>query len=101
MVNLNSDPAYVPITCDALIKQAEMQRDAEETQYTTLVTGVPFEEATYEDFQRLFKCNDIHKAECNDKGLQYPRLCSHPPCDQCTVNYISMNNHHYINILPY
>ena len=50
-----------------------------------VVTGVTLNSATFEDFQREFKCKDIWKAECNDKGLQFPSTCSYPPCNQCTV----------------
>ena len=49
------------------------------------VTGVNHTNATFEDFQREFKCKDIRKADCNDKGLQFPSTCSYPPCDKCTV----------------
>ena len=46
-------------------------------------TGVELRYATYEDFQRLFKCKGIWKEDCNEKGLEFPLLCSYPPCDNC------------------
>jgi hypothetical protein len=49
------------------------------------VTGLTPEDATFEDFQREFKCKNLHSTACNDKGLPFPSTCSFPPCDQCTV----------------
>ena len=49
------------------------------------VTGVSPKLATIEDFQRMFKCNDNNKADCNEKGLQFPQTCTFPPCNQCYV----------------
>ena len=43
---------------------------------------------TYEDFQRMFKCQNIHSQWCNDKGLQFPVTCSVPPCNRCTAQRI-------------
>uniref|UniRef100_A0A7M6DRN4 Glycoside hydrolase family 2 catalytic domain-containing protein n=1 Tax=Clytia hemisphaerica TaxID=252671 RepID=A0A7M6DRN4_9CNID len=48
--------------------------------------GVTLQQANYQDFQRLFKCENIHKQYCNDQGLTFPTTCSAPPCDKCTVN---------------
>ena len=48
--------------------------------------GVSVKEASFEDFQRLFKCNDISKKYCNDRGLQFPTTCSVPPCNVCTIS---------------
>ena len=45
--------------------------------------GVSVEDATFEDFQRLFKCANIWAELCNDKGLQFPTICSVPPCNSC------------------
>ena len=89
MLNSNVDPSYVPMTCEPHIKQAVIDREEDNAYFTTVITGVPAKEATYEDFQRLFKCENISKADCNDNGLQFPRSCSHPPCNQCTVDYNS------------
>ena len=51
------------------------------------VTGVEPKDGTYEDFQREFRCKNLHRADCKDKGLQFPRKCSHPPCDLSIANY--------------
>ena len=87
------DEGYVPIPCDLRIKQAMQGRDQNNahTAYPQmpLVTGVLAGNATYEDFQREFYCKRIQSQFCRDKGLQFPRFCSHPPCDQCTVDYRS------------
>merc|ERR1719322_334738 len=37
--------------------------------------GVSVDDATFEDFQRLFKCEEIAKTDCNDQGLQFPTTC--------------------------
>ena len=47
------------------------------------VVGVDAQKATRDDFQRYFKCRDVHKSECADKGLTYPSSCSVPPCSVC------------------
>ena len=52
----------------------------------TDICGVSVQEAKFEDFQRFFKCNDVQKEYCNDKGLQFPTTCSFPPCDSCEAN---------------
>ena len=49
------------------------------------VTGVTAKKATFEDFQRLYKCQNKQTADCNQKGLQFPTKCSFPPCNQCVV----------------
>ena len=49
-------------------------------------TGVEPRDGSFEDFQRIFKCNDIQANDCNDQGLQYPFTCSHPPCNTCSMN---------------
>ena len=46
--------------------------------------GVASDQATLNDFQRLFKCKSIQKADCNDQGLEFPASCSCPPCNECT-----------------
>ena len=48
-------------------------------------TGVEPSQATYEDFQRLFKCHDLFKSDCNDSGLDFPLQCSLPPCNECSI----------------
>ena len=49
------------------------------------ITGVDPKDASYKDFQRIYKCNGIWAKDCNDKGLQFPLSCSYPPCDKCAV----------------
>ena len=49
------------------------------------VAGVTAKDASFQDFHRLFKCKNIHNANCNQKGLQYPPTCSFPPCNQCVI----------------
>ena len=48
-----------------------------------VVWGVPIYDATFEDFQRIFKCLNIKETKCNQKGLGFPQTCSKPPCDTC------------------
>ena len=48
--------------------------------------GISAKDASFEDFQRLFKCTNEHAVYCNEKGLQFPNTCSFPPCNRCTVN---------------
>ena len=50
------------------------------------ITGVEPRDGSFEDFQRIFKCNDIWARDCNNKGLQFPLKCSHPPCNRCDVD---------------
>ena len=47
--------------------------------------GVSVQEASFEDFQRLFKCEDIASKDCNGQGLGFPSTCTTPPCNVCTV----------------
>ena len=52
------------------------------------ISGVTYGDATFQDFQRFYKCKGLAKGDCNDKGLQLPITCSYPPCNQCsTGNY--------------
>ena len=82
-------PGYDPTYCDKRIKDAlehvKNDPDAFES-YPKIwqVTGVTVKEATYEDFQRYFKCEKVHRFECYDKGLPFPKRCSYPPCHKCT-----------------
>ena len=50
------------------------------------VCGVTSQEATINDIQRYFKCKDLAKEDCNDKGLQFPSKCTTPPCDECGIS---------------
>ena len=50
------------------------------------ICGVTYEDATFEDFQRYFKCTHIQSEKCNDKGLEFPNKCSVPPCNRCIYN---------------
>ena len=52
------------------------------------VTGVEPSAATHEDFQRIFKCQNLRAVDCNDKGLQFPATCSVPPCNECIAKRI-------------
>ena len=85
--------SYVPIQCDDFIKKAVLDRNMfnAHDMYSDmpLTTGVLAKHATYEDFQRLFKCENLQNGTCNDNGLQFPRSCSHPPCHLCRVDYQS------------
>ena len=49
------------------------------------VTGVIPTDASFEDFQREYKCKNLHANHCNAKGLQFPSTCSFPPCNRCSV----------------
>ena len=90
------DVAYVPILCDILINQAVIDKNnwkAHELYgQMSLITGVIAKNATYEDFQRKFYCDNRFNDVCMSKGLQFPRSCSHPPCDRCTVSNQSKLN---------
>merc|ERR1719414_414008 len=50
-----------------------------------MTCGVLVQDATFEDFQRLFKCEGINSKYCNDQGLKFPTTCTKPPCNICTV----------------
>ena len=50
------------------------------------ITGVEYRSASFEDFQRYFKCMDRRNEDCNSKGLQFPLKCTYPPCNMCTKN---------------
>ena len=50
------------------------------------VTGLEHRYASFEDFQRYFKCKKLEKENCNNKGLEFPMLCSYPPCDTCVAD---------------
>ena len=67
-------------------------------------TGVEPRHGTFEDFQRIHKCNDMKKKDCNDKGLEFPLNCSYPPCDNCRVNIPGTYLYHLIiniiSVLP-
>ena len=58
--------------------------------------GVEPRDGTFEDFQRIYKCNNIHKKDCNDKGLEFPLSCSHPPCDNCGSHIPGTYSYHLI-----
>ena len=45
--------------------------------------GVKIENATFNDFQRIFKCRNKKKEKCNEKGLEFPKTCSKSPCNMC------------------
>ena len=54
----------------------------------TDVVGVSPLDATRNDFQRYFKCENVHDTDCNKKGLSFPSDCSYPPCNQCRARMI-------------
>ena len=98
MIHWNCDigKAYVPIGCHDFINTAVKNKHSNQAHNLypnmPLITGVLAKHATYEDFQRLFYCKKIKMSDCYDKGLQFPRSCSHPPCDRCTVDIKSKLN---------
>ena len=62
-------------------------------------TGVEPRDGTFEDFQRIHKCNrvsDLIAKDCNDNGLEFPLVCSHPPCDNCGANIPGTYLYHLI-----
>ena len=64
------------------ISQPQLYRDMMD------VAGVSPLDATLDDFQRYFKCKDVHNTLCNKKGLSFPNDCSYPPCNQCRQGMI-------------
>ena len=52
------------------------------------VTGVSPKDATFEDFQREFKCRNLHIVDCKKQLLQFPLTCSFPPCNRCKVDIV-------------
>ena len=59
------------------------------------IVGVEPNIATPDDFQRFFKCQNLHAVDCNDRGLRFPAKCSVLPCDTCTSQIIG-NAHTHI-----
>ncbi len=55
------------------------------------ICGIEYQDGTFQDFQRYFKCTNMQNELCNDKGLAFPSTCSVPPCNRCSsiqgVNY--------------
>ena len=49
------------------------------------VCGISFKVATFDDFHRYFKCQNMQPEVCNEQGLLFPNKCSIPPCNQCYV----------------
>ena len=49
------------------------------------VVGVPLKDATFQDFQRIFKCMNKKQSgkDKKCKGLGFPTTCSKQPCDTC------------------
>ena len=47
------------------------------------ICGVAVHNATMNDIQRWMKCNSTISEDCNYEGLEYPKTCSCPPCNQC------------------
>ena len=79
---------YIPESCKEHITWAlETGKDDANTHYPELemITGEKPQYATFEDFQRYFKCKNVQRDSCNDRGLDFPLTCSFPPCDQCSI----------------
>ena len=80
--------AYIPDTCiDHLDWAFNTGKHTHAEEYyvnMTYVVGVTPLHASKNDFQRYFKCKDVIKPYCNDKGLTFPNTCSIPPCNSCT-----------------
>jgi len=84
--NVCSISPPIPSTCRGHLQWAyETGKVSNPEWYSdmTRVCGVSVQDATFEDFQRLFKCENIASSDCNDKGLQYPAECTSPPCNTC------------------
>ena len=83
---------YVPGVCKCHINWAFMSGrflPEASTWYKDMekITGVEPRNATFEDLQRIFKCNGVWSKDCNSKGLQFPLKCTYPPCNLCTKNH--------------
>ena len=84
---------YIPQSCSHHIYWAfddgkEKSNAKERYPNMKYVVGVDPKHATYDDFQRIFKCQNIHSQWCNNEGLQFPVVCSVPPCNRCTAQRI-------------
>ena len=66
----------------------EIGKNEQEDVYADIkeVCGVTSQEATRNDIKRYFKCKDLAKEDCNDKGLPFPSKCTTPPCDECGIS---------------
>ena len=87
----NEGNGYIPSTCREHIVWAHEygKHDPHANDWYSdmkKITGVEPSDASFYDFQRLYRCNGNRKNECIDKGLEFPLLCSYPPCDQCVFN---------------
>ena len=109
-IHKNQNKEYfsgIPDSCKDHLKYAiAIGRNDQEDVYAGMkeMCGVTSQEATINDIQRYFKCKDIAKADCNDKGLQFPSKCTTPPCDECGIwnkgiTFQSINNCHIFLIL--
>merc|ERR1712061_296992 len=56
-----------------------------------LISGVNLTQATYQDFQRMYKCLKLNAPDCHDKGLDFPSTCSNPPCNACLENIMYLS----------
>ena len=82
--------SHIPEDCKSEIEWAVTQgkhRASAPTWYAGMatVTGVDHTVATFGDFQRFFKCTGDKSDKCNDQGLQFPAVCSAPPCTNCNA----------------
>ena len=48
------------------------------------ICGVPFQNGSFEDFQRYFRCQNLEPTKCSKTGLQFPSTCTVEPCNQCS-----------------
>ena len=66
------------------------------------VAGVEAEQATFNDFQRFFKCADMKNDACNSNGLQFPLRCSKRPCNTCSgIDLMFITTIHYNYLTHY
>ena len=83
---------WIPSNCTGHLNWAlNVGRYDDPQWYSDMINtcGVSLENATLNDFQRFFKCRGYEQSaavqtDCIDQGLQFPTVCSCPPCDQCT-----------------
>ena len=86
---------YVPTSCRPRLHHAFVFNkllDSKKDNFFGIekICGVRLEEALINDIQRYYKCKDgflpkVIQSDCNDKGMQFPVICSSPPCDTCAA----------------
>ncbi|CAD7966486.1 unnamed protein product [Amoebophrya sp. A120] len=81
--------AFLSETCFAKIRWAASSGKVHANADTwfdgfAAATGQGLVNATMEDFQRYYKCRpDKDAAQCGPSGVDFPAVCSVPPCDNC------------------